>query len=121
MYSLISRSLSVFSLLAALALLLTPALAASNVPREVPAAQTDSDAVAPLTTTGKGIPDRYIVVFKADRVFSAAAVNSKAAEAKSQFGAQIHYLYDSAVQGYAATLSAQAVEALRKDADVAYI
>ncbi len=121
MYSLISRSLSVFSLLATLALLLTPALAASNVPHEVLAAQTASDAVAPLTTTGKGIPDRYIVVFKADRVFSAAAVNSKAAEAESQFGAQIHYRYDSAVQGYAATLSARAVEALRKDADVAYI
>ncbi|MFZ4850361.1 MAG: S8 family serine peptidase [Caldilinea sp.] len=121
MYSLISRSLSVFSLLAALALLLTPALAASNVPREVLAAQTANEAVAPLTTPGKGIPDRYIVVFKADRVFSAAAVNSKATEAESQFGAQIHYLYDSAVQGYAATLSAQAVEALRKDADVAYI
>jgi len=121
MYSLISRSLSVFSLLAVLALLLTPALAASNVPREVLAAQTANEAVAPLTTPGKGIPDRYIVVFKADRVFSAAAVNSKATEAESQFGAQIHYLYDSAVQGYAATLSAQAVEALRKDADVAYI
>jgi len=55
MYSLISRSLSVFSLLATLALLLTPALAASNVPHEVLAAQTASEAVAPLTTTGKGI------------------------------------------------------------------
>jgi subtilisin family serine protease len=62
-----------------------------------------------------------MVIFKADRVFSAAAVNSKAAEAEIQFGAQVHYIYDSAVQGYAATLSVQAVEALRKDADVAYI
>ena len=74
-----------------------------------------------LTTTSEVIPDRYLVIFKADRVFSEAAVNSKAAEAEIQFGAKVHYIYDSAVQGYAATLSAQAVEALRKDADVAYI
>ena len=123
MSSLISRILSVFGLLAVLAVLLTPALAASSDSRRVfgRPAQAASNAVAPLTTTSKGIPDRYMVIFKADRVFSAAAVNSKAAEAEIQFGAQVHYIYDSAVQGYAATLSVQAVEALRKDADVAYI
>lgn len=123
MSSLISRILSVFGLLAVLAVLLTPALAASSDSRRVfgRPAQAASNAVAPLTTTSKGIPDRYMVIFKADRVFSAAAVNSKAAEAEIQFGAQVHYIYDSAVQGYAATLSVQAVEALRKDTDVAYI
>lgn len=53
-------------------------------------------------------------------ISSATAVHDKAAQATTDLGATVFYVYD-AVTGYAAELSTQAVQKLRKEPDVAYI
>ena len=84
----------------------------------------DADSgLAPLrmAESGQGVPNRYIVTFRTDRIYSAAAVNSKAAQARLTLGAEVHFIYNNALQGYAATMSEQAIQILRRDADVALI
>ncbi len=48
-------------------------------------------------------------------------MRSKALQAQQELGATIYFLYDHALQGYAAALSPEALKALRSDPDVAYI
>ena len=81
------------------------------------------DEIAPvhMAAPGQGLADRYIVMLRHDRVYSAETVNGKAAQAATQLGADVHFIYSSALQGFAATMSAEAVHALSKDADVALI
>ncbi len=74
-----------------------------------------------MAESGAGVPNRYIVVLRSDRVFSASAVNAKAAQAEKQLGATVHFVYSAALNGYAATLSEAALQFLRADADVAFI
>ena len=74
-----------------------------------------------MAAPGQGIADRYIVMLRHDRVYSAETVNGKAAQAATQLGADVHFVYSSALQGFAATMSAEAVRTLSKDADVALI
>lgn len=106
----------------ALGVLILPALAAGGVAAWTPSQFVQGDGLAPLLLAGAGqaAPNRYLVVLKADRV-AAAAVTSKAMQAETQLGAAVHYVYTSALAGYAATLSDAAVQSLRKDADIAYI
>jgi len=126
-----SRLPLVIGALCVLSILFAPTLIASdsgqllldsgffNLPQQ---AMVDEGA-APLrmAETGQGVADRYIVMLRGDRVFGAAAVNSKAAQAATELGAEVHFIYNSALQGYSASMSEQAVQTLRKDADVALI
>ena len=64
------------------------------------------------------IPGKYIVVFKK------GVTNERASLARnrmSTMGGTIRHQYRTALHGFSATLSAQAVEALRSMPDVAYI
>jgi subtilisin len=61
---------------------------------------------------------RYIVVLKAN---SPGAPGSVAAEHARAYGAQVRFVYRSAVSGYAATLSDAAVAAVRADDRVAFV
>ena len=126
-----SRLLLVLSALCALSLLFAPALAASDHADKLLAhnfagllqqSEPDSD-LAPLymAAGGEGVADRYIVMLRSDRVSSADAVNNKVAQATNELGATVHFVYSRALQGYAASMSAQAVQALRKDSDIALI
>ena len=63
------------------------------------------------------IPDQYIVIFK-DNV---ADVKSLAHELAELHGAEIRYIYESAIKGFSGTLSARAVEALQKHPQVALV
>ena len=65
----------------------------------------------------KPIPDNYIVVFK-------DTVANPAAEAQNLMrgrGGQINFIYSNSIKGFAGTLPPAAVEALRRNPNVAYI
>ncbi|MDQ3407814.1 MAG: S8 family peptidase [Chloroflexota bacterium] len=64
------------------------------------------------------IADRYIVVFHKG---AARTEVRSAARGSRQMGGRIHHRYSAALAGFAATLSAPAVAALRRDPDVAFI
>ncbi len=76
---------------------------------------------APLlhASADKKIPDRYIVVFKSDA--SDDAVNAALDNVKKSHGAKEHFKYKDAIKGFAATMPAAAVDALRSDPSVDYI
>ena len=63
------------------------------------------------------IPDRYIVVFR-ESVSDAPGLAKQLALAH---GGTLHHTYRHALRGFAATLNAQAAEALRKNPNVAYV
>lgn len=107
--------------LLALGMASSPTLAANGDARLLQ--REDEDALAPLHLAdgSDAAPNRYIVVFKTDRVFAAAAVQNKALQAEADLDATVHYVYSEALAGYAADLPEQAVQRLREDADVAYI
>ncbi len=98
----------VFSLVFVLLLLLvTPGMAAG--PSMAPLLGTDSP---------DAIPGRYIVVFK-DGV--GAGQMEAAMGAAARGGGSVDMTYSSAIQGFAASLPAQALEGLRRNPNIAYI
>jgi aqualysin 1 len=96
------------------AVVLVSVFGASAVMAQAPAQSARPDhAFGP----SKPIPDSYIVVFK-------DSVANPAAEAQSLMrgrGGQINFIYSNSIKGFAATLPAAAVEALRKNPNVDYI
>jgi subtilisin family serine protease len=75
---------------------------------------------AQARAAGKGagvIPDRYIVVFK-DHVSDAPGL---ARQLNAAHGGKLHHTYKHAIKGFAATLPAAAVEALRRNPNVKYV
>jgi subtilisin family serine protease len=86
----------------------SPALAAPQAP------------VAPIlgADSPTAIPGRYIVVFRPGT--PGEAHNAAAASARAM-GAQVHYTYDAALQGFAATMPEQALNGLRHNPNVEYI
>jgi subtilisin family serine protease len=77
--------------------------------------------LAPLVATDSptAIANRYIVVFAPDT--AASEVDKAIDSIGNTEGVAIHYRYSSALVGFAATLSSNAVETLRKNTDIAYI
>jgi subtilisin family serine protease len=74
----------------------------------------------PAASKGGGrevIPDRYVVVFK-NSVGDAPGLARQLAAAH---GGSVHHTYEHAIKGFAATLPAAAVTALRNNPNVAYI
>jgi subtilisin family serine protease len=71
----------------------------------------------PQFSSSQAIPDEYIVVFK-------SGLPAPAAEARAlvaQHGGTLRFTYTAAIKGFAAHLTEQAVEALRRNPNVAYI
>ncbi len=81
----------------------------------------DTGDIAPLYVAeeGKEIPGQYIVVFK-DEIGDVPQVNAAVAEATAQ-GAEVQFVYTSAIKGFAAHLTPEMVTALRNDPRVAFI
>jgi subtilisin family serine protease len=84
---------------------------------------TDLAASADVATI---IPDRYIVVFAdgADALTVDAAIveaQMAAAATEGSGAVDVHYRYESALVGFAATMPASALEALKKNPSVAII
>lgn len=70
------------------------------------------------TENPRAIRDRYIVVMSKD---ATAAERGAAEQQARREGGQVHYRYSSALKGFAATLSAAAVERLRANPNVDYL
>lgn len=97
-------------------LLLGFAAACSDV-RPIPtAAPNEPLAVATPAPGARVIPGRYIVVLK-----PGANARAVAEQTVRTHGGTVHFIYESALNGFAASLPAAAVEALRHDPKLAYI
>ena len=66
---------------------------------------------------GEPIPDRYIVVFR-DGVANGRALAAQMVQAA---GGQLHFSYEHALNGFAATLPAQAIAGISRNPNVAYV
>jgi subtilisin family serine protease len=102
------------SLAAVLAILLVAACADQD-----PTPLTAPEAGAPLLSaspSARTVPDRYIVVLKA----GADAPGLAERTARAHTGT-VHYVYQHALNGFAATLPPQALEALRHNPQVDFI
>ena len=92
--------------------------ACSDTPSEPGAAPTE----APAARQARGgarevIPDRYVIVFKR-QVSDAPGL---ARQLAATHGGTLHYTYQHAIKGFAATLPPAAVAALRSNPNVAYV
>ena len=103
------------------ALLLAGAVVAGcrDVPTTAAPPAAGLEGVAPLRAAapGQGIRERYIVVFR-DGTHDAPGLASRLAAAH---GGRLHHTYRHALRGFAATLSPAAVDALRRNPNVAYV
>src|SRR5881396_616883 len=105
-----------------LALFVAAVVLAPSACREA-SAPLGADALPPDTTLDLAslptdvIPDRYIVVFKS----STQDPPGLARQLVKQHGGRLRHAYASAVKGFAADLSDDAVEALSSDPNVAFI
>ncbi len=81
---------------------------------------TQEPPFAPLieTTSKDVIPDRYIVVLKDSARKSDVPQAAQVAEGA---GGKIHFTYNTALKGYAATLNANALEMVRRQPNIAYV
>lgn len=109
--------------LAGLALAVLMVAAVSGASAESPASgpkQPSRGGKAPLlgTNAPRAIEGRYIVVF--NKTSSKEAARSASRDARASDG-RIHYRYNSAIKGFAATLSKRAVESLRSNPNVDFI
>ena len=74
--------------------------------------------IAPLLSVGSAqLPDRYIVVFRQD----VTDPGGFADQLIQSWGGTVHYRYGYAIKGFAATLSAAAVEGIRRNPLVDYV
>jgi subtilisin family serine protease len=83
-------------------------------------ATAKADPSAPIIRgdAAKVIPGRYIVVLKPTKGVSAV---DEVIESAKSLNATIYYRYDSALLGFAAELSDQALDSLAKNQNIAYI
>jgi subtilisin family serine protease len=114
-------ALSSFGGLLGAAALMLSACQDANSPT-VSSPQSPNDAAVSFAATpgqglGRVIPGAYIVVFKSS--LPAAAADARALVA--QHGGTLRFTYTSAIEGFAADLPAQALDALRRNPNVAYI
>ena len=109
------------SIVRTLAILIACAAAAAchDAPTAAVPGEAGPGAAAPLhaAVPGQGIRDRYIVVFR-DATHDAPGLARRLVAAH---GGALHFTYTHALRGFAATLPPAAVEAVRRNPNVAYV
>ena len=110
-----SRILYVVAAILALALLAGPSFGADSAAETQ---QREADAPVLYADSAYAIPDQYIVVFKQG---ATAAVTGSLTNQVEALGGKVQYIYTTALQGFAGTLSPAALAATRRDPNVAYI
>lgn len=99
--------------------LATCALVAGALPAHVAAwAQAPEPAPTHPAASSKPIRDRYIVVFKADVADPQGLAESML---RGVANGRLHHVYRGAIKGFAATLPAQALDAIGRNPNVDYI
>ncbi|HEX8318834.1 S8 family serine peptidase [Longimicrobium sp.] len=94
------------------------AFAACDRPTEpLTSARAPGDAAPLLSAGADAIPGRYVVVLNTDVSSPSAAAH----EMVRAHGGRLHFSYSSALKGFAATLSPEAVEELRRNPQVKYV
>ncbi|WP_331875643.1 S8 family serine peptidase [Longimicrobium sp.] len=94
------------------------AFAACDRPTEALTGTRAPGETAPLLSAGAdAIPGRYVVVLNS----SVASPSAAAHEMVRAHGGRLHFSYSSALKGFAATLSPEAVEELRRNPQVKYV
>lgn len=91
--------------------------ACTDTPSSLPADDLPVATAALANAPEASVQSRYIVVFR-DDVGNPAALADRLGR---ENGAQLHYRYTTAVKGFAATLPPQALAALQRNPNVAYI
>ena len=94
--------------------------ACADVSPTAPTAQVQAGAAPLYSASGKQdarFKDKYIVVFRS----STSDVPGHARRMVGEARGELHFVYGTAIKGFAATLSPQAVEALRHNPNVEYI
>ena len=87
-------------------------------PQDGPSGPSESlDVSSPQFSSSRVIPDQYIVVFKSSLPDPAAQARALVA----QHGGTLRFTYTSAIKGFAADLPGTALEALRRNPNVAYV
>ena len=102
-------------------MLLAAALAACDqqAPRTPTGATAGAAAPAPLLAAAvDAVPGRYVVVLHGGQMSTTAAL---ARQTVAAYGGKVHHTYGAALNGFAATLSPAAVEALRRNPQVQYV
>ena len=89
--------------------------ACDDMPSAPEAAPREPEVQQQARRGAQVIPDRYVVVFK-DGVHDAPGLARRLA---AEHGGTVHHTYQHAIKGFAATLPAPAVEALRRNPNVA--
>ncbi|HSU16643.1 S8 family peptidase [Longimicrobium sp.] len=88
----------------------------TTAPTAPPAGARAGQSAAAMRA-GQVIPDQYVVVFKAE----ARDVPGLAKRLAAAHGGSVQHVYQHAIKGFSAKLSAAAAEALRHDPNVAYV
>ena len=93
------------------------AAACTDAPAPTASAPETPAVAAAAAATKLDVRDRYIVVFN-DRV---AKPGDEARQVVGAHGGKLHFVYEHAIRGFAATLPPAAVEALRHNPNVKYV
>jgi subtilisin family serine protease len=86
-------------------------------PQSESAARSETSPFNPAVGADQVIPNRYIIRFQDDVADVPALTN----QLVSTHGGTLHYTYEHAIKGFAATLPPEGVEAIRRNPQVAYI
>ena len=97
--------------------LTTAALTAGAVALGTPAAAAPAEGTIRDAGTAEVVPDSYVVVLKSD----GASVSSRAGSLAGKYGASVKHTYDSALRGFAATMSEARAKRLAADPAVDYV